>query len=288
MIYFMCNNKKMAESKLIPIETLKDCYSSKELLYGDYVILREVKNILNRHLMKWWLDGGSLIGALRHNSFVPVDDDIDICIEYKEFYTMLPKLKKDFRTAGYSLKAGNGGHAVEDRDGKRWKTFYQFFVTRNKYLQILQELYPKESKQNLKHRVEQIWDKPQPYGDFLLMEELENGKIQYLGDYYGNKPYDKNTIFPLQSFNMLKESDIMIPHKPVPYLMRSYNSTVSPVTNAVIWNVHAPPDNPICNERRKVDMLDKKTLQSMNHYLKSVFGDLLTPTTVKSLRKFQA
>lgn len=58
-------------------------------------ILLEVDKICKKHDISYWLSSGTLIGALRHDGFIPWDDDLDIEMMRSDYMRLMEVLPKE-------------------------------------------------------------------------------------------------------------------------------------------------------------------------------------------------
>ena len=72
----------------------------RQLQLLELEILLEVDRVCKKHNITYYLGEGSLLGAIRHNGFIPWDDDIDILMkreDYEKFLQIAPvELGKDY------------------------------------------------------------------------------------------------------------------------------------------------------------------------------------------------
>lgn len=57
----------------------------KELQKKELIILKEFKTLCENNNLTYFIAYGTLLGAVRHNGFIPWDDDIDVCMPFKDY-----------------------------------------------------------------------------------------------------------------------------------------------------------------------------------------------------------
>ena len=70
-------------------------------------ILADVARICEKHNIKWYADGGTLLGAVRHRGFIPWDDDLDICM-FREDYIRFKAVVENELPDGYYIPKDRG------------------------------------------------------------------------------------------------------------------------------------------------------------------------------------
>lgn len=67
-------------------------------------VLKHIHSICEKHNIKYWLDSGTLLGAVRNNKFIPWDDDIDICMPREDFNKFLVIASRELNKDKYFLQ----------------------------------------------------------------------------------------------------------------------------------------------------------------------------------------
>lgn len=62
---------------------------------ADAILLKMFSDKCAEHGLRYWIDYGTLLGAVRHKGFIPWDDDTDVSMmksEYEKLWELLPKM----------------------------------------------------------------------------------------------------------------------------------------------------------------------------------------------------
>ena len=122
-----------------------------------YKMLKIVTDILNKYKIKYWADGGTFLGAIRHNGIIPWDDDLDIGILENTAKNNFSVFKEALNKEGYGIVQQDFGYKVFPKKGdkikidpwskhcsnikKKYKT-----INRSKLYKIASQTYKKPKK----------------------------------------------------------------------------------------------------------------------------------------------
>lgn len=88
---------------------MKKYMTIKEIQFEEKEILKHLINFLDKNHIKYYLWAGTFLGAVRHEGFIPWDDDVDIAIprpDYNKLINLLLKknyIYKNICGIGYEL-----------------------------------------------------------------------------------------------------------------------------------------------------------------------------------------
>lgn len=82
----------------------KECMTLREIQLEELEILKKTAKYLDNNNLKYFLCGGTLLGAVRHRGFIPWDDDIDIMMPRNDYDKLIDTLNENSIDPNYELK----------------------------------------------------------------------------------------------------------------------------------------------------------------------------------------
>lgn len=70
----------------------------------EFDILQEVNRICEKYNISYWLEGGTLLGAIRHKGFIPWDDDLDISMMQEDYLRFQDVVARELEHTNYIFK----------------------------------------------------------------------------------------------------------------------------------------------------------------------------------------
>lgn len=155
-------------------------------------LLKITDIICKKYNLTYWLDFGTLIGAIRHKGFIPWDDDVDVCM-LKEDYIKIPEIfEKELADTGLSFIYGSiaGVQLIKfqykkyyidifpmEYTDKRYETTEDKKNFIKKWLKVRQELFKKYKLDDFKNKVINHFD-IMPDADKLKKQIIDKNYTQ--------------------------------------------------------------------------------------------------------------
>ena len=173
-------------------------------------MLKRIDNIFQEHNITYWIDGGTLLGAVRHQDIIPWDDDGDIVVLHEDKDKLL-QLRSKLNNYGLGLGKFWGGYKIFPLDGEKIN-----HENRNwKWSKSCKDIESSET-----------FDYKFPFIDICFIEKGNKDTYTYSSEYvrrvWPNYFYKYGEIFPLKRYLFGKQFFLTGPSNPTPYLKRAY------------------------------------------------------------------
>ena len=70
-------------------ETMSIDPNLRKLQLTEFALMKDFDRICKKHGLRYYLLGGTLLGAVRHGGFIPWDDDVDLCMPRPDYMRFL-------------------------------------------------------------------------------------------------------------------------------------------------------------------------------------------------------
>ena len=76
----------------------------RELQNAILIIAKEIADICSKHNIKYYMTGGTMLGAVRHKGFIPWDDDFDLMMTRSEYNRFIDVCRNELNTDKFFLQ----------------------------------------------------------------------------------------------------------------------------------------------------------------------------------------
>lgn len=197
----------------------------REIQLANLALLKELDYVCSQNNINYWIDFGTLLGAVRHKGFIPWDDDIDVGMTRDEYQKIIELFNKTTRNpdlfADYSICTNKNCQIIIKIQHKKCKHLFvdifpydNFNIALSEEKQLEETLRIKSLREDMqkecpsKNNYELINNTINKYRSNLIKDTISNSPDYVWGiDYnhhWKNWFTNKNSIFPLKKIEFEK------------------------------------------------------------------------------------
>ena len=200
-IFLLCPVKKKmpdinqqydAFQRASPESKIRTFFLPDAFVQSQYQLMKDVHDVLEQSGVPYFIESGTLLGAVRHGEIIPWDDDMDIGVRKEDLGKLekkaLPLIKKRGYTVSFSGDAFQ--RPVKTLEAAEW---YGYQI-----------------------------HSPSCHLDIFIYKSKKNGVMRYVTeDFCAHQFFYEKEIYPLKRYP-LGPLSVWGPQNPKPYLDRSY------------------------------------------------------------------
>ncbi len=186
-------------------------FTKPEKILALYQLMKDIHDVFTHYKVTYWVDSGTLLGAVRHQGVIPWDDDLDICIDKSSVETIYD-IAPIFEQLGYEVIKLWGIFLRIQKKGD-YNTFADLISTEQRECNIyFARFLPSYVYRAL-------------YGDWGVVGYRDGDEIFYT----------KDELYPLKEYKF-GNFIVMGPQNPTKYLESMYGKDFLEV--AYQWHAH--------------------------------------------------
>lgn len=245
-------------------------FTAKGIKYCELQILLEFHKFCMDKNLRFYLSGGTLLGAIRHKGFIPWDDDIDVCMprrDYEKLLEMYDNNNEQYQLRSVSLGNFTAPYAKMVDTNTQVESQYTEDEN-NSHLWI--DIFPVDGLPEGLYEVEQIYSKCSLYRQIFMLADAKLGK--------GKSSFRRYAKYLLKPLAKLYGKARCVKH--IERIAQCYSYENSKYVGAVTWGLYGAGERMLKSEFEHTVMVEFEghqfpTFSCWDSYLKGLYGDYM-------------
>lgn len=244
--------------------------TNQEIKERELLILLSFQEFCQRNNLRFYLSGGTLLGAIRHHGFIPWDDDIDVCMPRKD-YERLEQIYIN-NEQKYCLRSRNLGNFIAPFaklvDKNTWIDSQFTSDDMNRHLWI--DIFPVDGLPESLDAVKKIYKQCEFYRRIFLITNAKLGE--------GKSTFHKYIKYILKPLSVLYGKKHCV--EKIDQLAHKYQYEQCKYVGAITWGLYGAGERMLKSKFEKQVLVEFEgykfpTFSCWDSYLHGLYGDYM-------------